>query len=416
MRQIPRDKSLDSTLSLLAEGYTFISRRCERLQTDAFETRLMLRKVICAKGEEAARMFYHPGRFTRKAAIPPTTLMLLQDIGSVQTMDGEAHRHRKQMFMSLMSPESIQRLAEIMAEQWREHLGEWERRNQVVLHPEVQEIICRAICQWSGVPLKEEEVEQRTREFAAMIEGAGAVGPRNWRGLLLRSRTEHWIRSLIEQIRADDLQVPAGSAGHTTAWHRGPDGELLDSKTAAIELINVLRPTVAVARFVTFAALALHEHPEARERLLSGEEGSYLEFFVQEVRRFYPFFTAVGGNAKEDFEWRGHRLEKGTWVLLDLYGTNHDGRSWEEPDMFRPERFRHWDGSAFNFIPQGGGDFHTGHRCPGEWISIELVKTAVRMLTEEMRYEVPEQDLSIDLSRMPAIPASRFVIRNVRRA
>jgi hypothetical protein len=33
-----------------------------------------------------------------------------------------------------------------------------------------------------------------------------------------------------------------------------------------------------------------------------------------------------------------------------------------------------------------------------------------------MSYEVPRQDLRFSLSRMPAIPRSRFVIRNVRRA
>jgi fatty-acid peroxygenase len=32
---------------------------------------------------------------------------------------------------------------------------------------------------------------------------------------------------------------------------------MLDGKVAAVELINVLRPVVAVARFITFAALAL---------------------------------------------------------------------------------------------------------------------------------------------------------------
>ena len=44
------------------------------------------------------------------------------------------------------------------------------------------------------------------------------------------------------------------------------------------------------------------------------------------------------------------------------------------------------------------------------------MKTAVRMLTTGMSYEVPEQDLGINLSRMPAQPRSRFLIRNVRRA
>jgi fatty-acid peroxygenase len=103
-------------------------------------------------------------------------------------------------------------------------------------------------------------------------------------------------------------------------------------------------------------------------------------------------------------------------VILDLYGTNHDPRSWEEPGTFRPDRFRDWNGSPFNLIPQGAGDFQNGHRCPGEWITIELLKSAVRLLTTEVSYDVPEQDLSIDLTRMPAEPKSRFVIRNVRPA
>jgi NADH dehydrogenase FAD-containing subunit len=52
-------------------------------------------------------------------------------------------------------------------------------------------------------------------------------------------------------------------------------------------------------------------------------------------------------------------------------------------------------------------------QLPGEWFTIELVKQAVRLLTSEMRYEVPEQDLTTSLSRMPAIPRSRLVIRSV---
>lgn len=45
MTQIPRDKNLDSTLALLSDGYTFVSKRCQRYQSDIFETRLMLRSV-----------------------------------------------------------------------------------------------------------------------------------------------------------------------------------------------------------------------------------------------------------------------------------------------------------------------------------------------------------------------------------
>ena len=137
----------------------FIPRRCARYNTDIFETRLMLRKAICASGEEAAQMFFVPDRFTRKGAIPPTALMLLQDKGSVQTLDGEPHRQRKQMFMSFTTPASRQQLVDILVEQWRTRLKKWADMDRVVLHHEAGAILCRAICRWAGIPLSEHEAE-----------------------------------------------------------------------------------------------------------------------------------------------------------------------------------------------------------------------------------------------------------------
>ncbi len=49
--------------------------------------------------------------------------------------------------------------------------------------------------------------------------------------------------------------------------------------------------------------------------------------------------------------------------MLDIYGTNHDPKIWDNPDLFNPSRFKNWKGSPFNFIPQGGGDYWLGHRC-----------------------------------------------------
>ncbi len=409
----PRDNKVDSTLAFLSEGYRFVSNRCKRYGTDVFETRLIGRRAVCVMGEDAARMFYHPGRFTRNHAMPVTTLLLLQDKDSVQTLNGEAHRRRKEMFMSQMTPENVERLGRLTAEEWRRRAQAWEHAGGVVLHAEVQGILCRAVCQWAGIALAEEEANRRTREFASMIDGAGSVGWRNWKGLAQRYRTERWARHLVEGIRAGRLEAAEDSAVHAVAWYRDLDGEVLSTKVAGVELLNFLRPTVAVARYVTFAALAVHDHPECGERLRLGGD-AYREWFVQEVRRYYPFFPLVGGRALEAFEWRGRRFEKGTWVLLDLYGTNHDERVWQEPERFRPERFEHWDGSPYNFIPQGGGGYFDGHRCAGEWLTVEVLKRAVEQLTWGMEYTVPEQDLRVSISRMPAIPKSGFIIEGVR--
>jgi fatty-acid peroxygenase len=319
------------------------------------------------------------------------------------------------MFLSLLTrPADVQRLVDIFDREWQASIREWARLDRVTLHDAVRQILCRAVCLWAGVPLKASEVAARTRELAEMIDGAGSIGPRNWRGHMLRRRTERWTRQLVDYIRSGRRLVPRDSIASAIAWHFEPHGELMPADTAAVELINVLRPTIAVARFITFAALALHEHPAAAADLRSGDAVA-LERFVQEVRRFYPFFPAVGGRVKLEFTWRGHRFTKGTWVLLDLYGTNHDPRIWEQPEVFRPARFADAEPGPFAFIPQGGGHPLHGHRCPGEDIAVELTGAAVRRLLE-LDYDVPEQDLRIDMSSVPAKPASGFIMSGVRPA
>jgi cytochrome P450 len=198
---IPRLHTVDSAPSLLQEGYAFISRRCDRLGTDAFRTRILLRPAVCMRGEEASRIFYGDGRFTRKGAMPASVQHLLQDKGSVQSLDGDAHRQRKQMFLDVLPRADSTDVREVFL-----------------------------------------------RECALAVVAA----------------------------------------------HRGPEGELLDLRTAGVELLNFLRPIVAVSRFIAFAALALLQEPRWRAKFAGGEEDD-LRGFVDEARRLYPFFPLITG-------------------------------------------------------------------------------------------------------------------------
>jgi fatty-acid peroxygenase len=278
----------------------------------------------------------------------------------------------------------------------------------------VQDVLTRAVCIWAGVPLTETQAKLRRVELASMISGAGSVGLRNWWGMLLRTQTERWAEKLITHVRETEQEHGKASPLEIIAWHRDRESQLLDTQTAAVELINILRPTVAVAWYVVFAAHALEMHPECRDRLQAGDS-PYQEAFAQEVRRFYPFFPAVAGRATSDFEWQGYVFRKGALVLLDIYGTNHDSDIWKDPEAFRPERFLENEINLFSLISQGAGDVVKGHRCPGEWITIELLKRSAHLLTNMMQYDVPEQDLSLDFARMPGIPKSRFIMRNIQR-
>ncbi|UOF02907.1 cytochrome P450 [Bdellovibrio reynosensis] len=411
-RQVNQNEDLspDSTLSLIADPYRFISRQCLRLNSDLFETRLLMKKTICMTGKEAAVLFYDPTRFTRVGAAPEPLRATLFGKGGVQGLDGIEHSLRKEMFMSIMSEESIVKISNITSRWFKYYCRMWEKRRRVTLYDELQELLTRSVCEWAGVPLKEDEVKTRSRQLTALFDSAGSVGIRHVKSRMQRKKAESWIMNLVQ-----DARMRAPSAINTPfqaiALHRDVKGDFLSVKTAAIEILNLLRPTVAISVFMVYEALALHMHPSIKKSVQhSGPD--YNEAFVQEVRRFYPFFPSLLAKVKDNFVWKDVHFKKDTQVILDIYGTNHDPRIWQAPEEFIPERFLQRENDKFGFIPQGGGDL-TGHRCPGEFITIALMKVALEFFALRMKYEVPPQNLDIDRKRMPAIPKSRLVIQHV---
>jgi len=413
MSSIPSAKGIDSTLALLRNPYEFIPDTCRDLEGDLFETRILFQKTICMTGAAAAEVFYSEDGLVRAGSMPKRIQRTLLGEKGIQGLDGEAHRHRKRMFMSLMASERIEALENTTRDLLDRYARDWQAAEKVVLYDEVREILTRAACAWSGVPLPEAEVETRTAQMTALFQDAGAVGWKHWGARLARHRAERWTAGIIERLRDGSLQTGQESAAHVVATWRDLNGELLTSKVAAVELLNVVRPIVAVSAFIAQAAHALHRNPEWRQKL-KDDEGQ-LEPFVQEVRRLYPFFPAVAARVKSDFEWRGYRFSKGYRVLLDLYGTNTDARSWDAPQEFRPERFYDREVTPYDFIPQGGGDHHRNHRCPGEWIAISQMKAFCSFLVNAIDYEVPDQDLDLETGELPPMPKSRFIMRNVRR-
>lgn len=209
-----------------------------------------------------------------------------------------------------------------------------------------------------------------------------------WKGKTARTSIEEWIKTMIENVRLDRDKAPEDSALFAMAFHRGLDGKLLDSNMAAIELINILRPIVAISKYIAFTALALFDNPELKTSLLSSDNDE-LEMFVQEVRRYYPFTPFVGAKVKKNFIWEQKEFKKGDIVMLDIYGINHDSRIWKEPYSFQPNRFKDFNGDPFEFILQGGGDSSKGHRCPGEGFTIEIMKVSLDFLVNKIEFNVP---------------------------
>lgn len=412
---VPRLRG-DHTFAFLKEGYDFISRRCDALATDRFRTRILLKPVLCARGADASRMFYGADHFTRtEGAMPPTVLRLLQDKGSVQQLNGPAHRHRKAMFVDLLMNETATaEITEAFREAWREAMTEWASRPSITMLEEAYSVLTRAVTRWMGLPADGRPDTALARELSDMVESAGRIGPSVIRALWRRRKTERYVAQLVTRIRDGRTDIDREAPISLIALHRDENGTLLSVDEATVEIINVLRPVAAIARYVMFAALALHQHPQIAAGL-AGARHERRVAFAEEVRRLYPFFPLVGGKVKSPFTWDGYALDAGDWVLLDLHGTNHDPRRFPDPDAFALDRGISWRDQGFDFVPQGGGDARTDHRCPGEQFTVAIVAEATRLLVDEMRYEVPPQDMRIALNQMPAKPASGLRIAGITR-
>lgn len=415
---------LDNTLALGAKGYGWLpDLRRRNAGRPAVTTRLLGRHTTALHGREAVRFFYDEKHVKRQSALPGPVLDTLFGRGAVHTLDGRAHAARKALFMSLLKDGGgVAALEERARSEWDDATALWAAEPRIELFTEVGVVITRAVCAWAGVPLTGTEARQVAADLLAMVDGFATAGPRHWRARRARVRQEEQLMGLIEGVRkmereharegGMESEAPEDSALRAVALHRDHEGELLDPHTAAVEVLNIIRPTAAVAWFMAFTAHALHRRPGQREALRDGDR-EYAEAFAHELRRFYPFVPFVAGLAAGELTWQGTTIPEGSVVLLDVYGHHHDPELWSDPYTFDPTRFLGREPAGDELIAQGGGDAARGHRCPGEDITVALLRSLAPRLAR-MEYDVvPDQDLTIPLRRVPTRPRSGFLMTGV---
>ncbi len=405
---------IDRSPPALVQGYSWLPGLLREHPDGVARTRVMGKPALAVRGPEAVRFFYDEHNVRRGGALPGPVLSTLFGHDAVHTLDGDAHRARKEFFLPLLQADRIAGLVEHVIPVWDDAVREWNRAGQAVLFDAASVVLTRGVCRWAGVPLDEAagETEHLARDLVAMVDGFATAGPRHWRARRARNRQEERFTRLVEDVRSGRAAVPEGSVLAAVCRHREATGEPLPAHTASVELLNVIRPTVAVCWFVAYTAHALHLQPNQRERLRGGDTACTAAF-VHEVRRFYPFAPFLGGLAVRDLSWRGVSVPAGAMVLLDVFGQNHDEELWGDPYVFRPERFLEHAVERDELIPQGGGEPRTGHRCPGEGLTIGLLE-ALALRLAGLDYTVPEQDLRISLRRIPARVRSGFAVRDVR--
>jgi fatty-acid peroxygenase len=396
-----KKKRADRTLVLLNRGYDYLLNQRLRMHTDSLRLRLLGGPATIVSGAEGARLFYDESAMQRHDATPAFLANTLFGKGAVHGLDDRAHKHRKAMFTSLLTPDEARSVASLAAQGWERAAGGWRPGQEIKLFDTAVGIHAAAICEWAGVPTELLDADLAD-DLVAMVDGFGSVGRRAIRARRARRRADAWAGRVIAEVATRRVAAPANSAVRRITDHVDDIGRRLPTATAAVELLNILRPTVAVAYFVEFAALSLVREPDLASHLAAADDPA-LESFAHEVRRYFPFVPALAARARHPVPWRDSTIPEGQRVVLDVYGTLHDPALWTDPGRFDASRFTGTDPDPWVFIPQGGGDPETGHRCPGERMAIELIKAAARFLATSGCVLLANPQ-SVPLTRMPSRP------------
>ncbi len=249
-------------------------------------------------------------------------------------------------------------------------------------------------------------------------------------------RFRHAIRRLEEIIYGiirERRRSPAGDAGDLLsmliAARDEATGEGMTDKQLRDEVLTIFlagHETTALNLSWTWHLLAGHPtiaeklRDELRETL--GERAPamedipglrYADAVVKESMRLYPPVWGFGREALRDCEIGGFHVPKGTQVVMSQWVMHRDGRYFEDPETFRPERWL--DGSTdglpkYAYFPFGGGP----RLCIGQ--SFARMEAVLLLATISQRFELrhaPGQELVKPLPSLTLRPENglRMVLK-----
>jgi cytochrome P450 len=116
--------------------------------------------------------------------------------------------------------------------------------------------------------------------------------------------------------------------------------------------------------------------PEQLERL------PLLEAALKETMRLIPAGVWTARYAMEPFRLGPYQLQKGTWVIMSAYVTQHIPEIFPEPNKFLPERWFTIHPSAYEFMTFSAGPRY----CIGQSLAMMQLKTALAIILQRYSF------------------------------
>jgi cytochrome P450 len=360
---------------------------------------------------------------------------------SLFTVEGEEWRRQRQLLEPSFAAPRMADAVDLMSEASARLAESWRPGQMIDLLSETmrlsQQIVARVLF---GSAFSDAEVDRvadalvvTAADFQRRLNSPSMVLP-DWvpvprSGSLRRavSELDDVVQSTIRMRRAakstgDDLLGELLDRQPSTPW-------MTDRLIRDNVLMLLVQGREDPALLLTWSLYLLARHPEVAERLrveltetLAGRPPRaadlgrlpLAEGVLREALRLYPPVYSTGRQALRDTTVAGVAVKRGVIVLTSQAVTHRDGRFFEEPDAFRPDR---WAGGLAERLPLGAyAPFGLGaRRCLGEHLASMIGLVGLSVFGQRWRLARPDPD-PIEPAVLLSLRPSRPVLMRVEPA
>ncbi len=387
---------------------------CAREYGDVVYTNVAGETYMVAHPDHVERVLVTDDHRFRKAELGQGRLEPIFGNGLVVS-DGEYWRRQRTRMQPAFRPDRIAAYAEIMRRQAAATAERWEPGRTVRIDEEMRRltlgILVRSLF-GTDLGAREAEIREAFELVMGRFEGVNTWLP-GWLPTLAnrrfergRERLDAIVYDLIDERRAD--ADDRDDLLSTLLVAEDERGERMTDEAVRDEVVTLLaagHDTTALA--LTYAWHLLGTHPDATNRLhdeleevLDGAtptlaDLSALEYtgaVVSEALRLYPPTHATAREATEDVAFGEYVVPDGSTIFLPQWVLHRDGRWWDDPETFRPERWlEERDRPEYAYFPFGGGPRH----CIGHRFATVEARLVLATIASRWRLEPASSELSV---------------------
>lgn len=324
---------------------------------------------------------------------------------SLFLLDGEEHSHHRSLIAPAFHTRSIGRWEGLIAELGAREVATWPNDTVFPIQERMRNVTLEAIFRIVLGAVEEgrsEILRETIHDLLDLVQDPIAVLP--WFQYNLGGRTPfaHLMKKVAEidellyaEIGARRYDLAGSDRDDVLSMLVRPQPHepgFMSDREVRDEILTLLiagHETTATALSWTFERIV--RHPEAmamlREDLEGGSE-NYLYACVREAMRQRPVLPVTARKLVQPIQY-GEVVIPAGWTLMScIYLLHHDTDFYEDPEVYRPERFISQSPNKRVWLPFGAGSRH----CIGHSLATMAVKGLLGSVIRRVRLEPERQE------------------------